>query len=427
MTVRVLVFPGGTEIGLEIWRSLRWHREVELFSAGAPVSSHAPYVFSHHFEVPMVSDPGWLPALKSVLDQERIDFVFPCHDDVTIALAEHRGELSATLVTSPTETCAICRSKSRTYATFEGILPVPRRYSPSDTVAEFPVFAKPDRGQGSQDTHVVADSAELEALRARRPGHYIVTEYLPGQEFTVDCLTSRRGELLYCAGRRRVRVRDGISVDTVMVDDPSFAEYAHAINQHVELRGGWFFQVKRSTTGILTLMEIAPRIAGAMAMDRVRGVNIPLLSLYVAQGTDVEVLPNPVTVEMDRALTNRFRHDLAFDRVYVDLDDSLVVKGKVNTELVQFLFQCVNRGVRLTLVTRHESDLPRFLRNHRLEGLFDEVRIVPVGEPKSSAIIQRHGAIFIDDSFSERREVARATGLPTLDSSMIELLLDERC
>jgi hypothetical protein len=423
---RVLVFPGGTEVGLEIWRSLRWHRQVELYSAGAPVSNHAPYVFARHFEVPMVTDPRWFPILKEIVERERIDFIFPGHDDIVEALAQHRDDLRALVVTSPTETCETCRYKSRTYDALSGVVPIPRRYSAAAEVDAFPVFARPDRGQGSQDAHLVADASELEALLLRAPGRYIVTEYLPGEEFTVDCLTDREGRLIYCAGRRRIRVRNGISVDTVTVDNPTFQEYATAINRRLRLRGGWFFQVKFSKQGTLTLLEVAPRIAGAMALDRVRGVNIALLSLFIVQGMDVEVLPNPMPVEMDRALTNRYRFDLRFTRAYLDLDDSLIVRGQVNTELVQFLFQCVNRGVRLTLLTRHAGDPLETLRRFRLAGVFDEIRTVPAGTPKSSAIDQTRDAIFIDDSFAERREVARATGLPTFDSSMVELLLDDR-
>jgi carbamoyl-phosphate synthase large subunit len=40
----VFIFPGGTEIGLEINKSLRHCIEVQLFSAGLSVSNHAPYV-----------------------------------------------------------------------------------------------------------------------------------------------------------------------------------------------------------------------------------------------------------------------------------------------------------------------------------------------------------------------------------------------
>jgi hypothetical protein len=55
---RVLVFPGGTEIGLEINKSLRDCKEVELFSAGDDVSNHAPFVFRHHHFVPSIREAG---------------------------------------------------------------------------------------------------------------------------------------------------------------------------------------------------------------------------------------------------------------------------------------------------------------------------------------------------------------------------------
>jgi carbamoyl-phosphate synthase large subunit len=422
----VLVFPGGTEIGLEIWKSLRWHRDIDLFSAGAPVSSHASYVFARHFDLPMVTDSGWLAALQALLVREKIEYVFPGHDDATVALVRHRGELPAIVVTSPSETCEVCRSKSRTYESMASVVPVPNTYNDPHEIREYPVFVKPDRGQGSKDTHLVRSSGELASLVAGRPDHYIVTEYLPGDEFTVDCLTDYQGNLLYAAGRRRIRVRDGISVDTVPVEDPVFQQYAKAINRRLRFEGGWFFQLKRSTTDVLKLLEVAPRIAGAMALDRVQGVNIPLLSLYICQKIPVEVLRTPGAIELDRALVNRYRHHLSYSRAYVDLDDSVLIKGRVNTELIALLYQCVNQGVRLILVTRHAGDLAKSLRDHHLEGLFDDVRPVPKGLPKSSVIDARSDAIFVDDSFAERKEVATNTGLPTFDSSMIELLLDER-
>ncbi len=45
---RVLVFPGGTEIGLEVGRALASCKEVELFSAGLPNSAPAICHFRKH-------------------------------------------------------------------------------------------------------------------------------------------------------------------------------------------------------------------------------------------------------------------------------------------------------------------------------------------------------------------------------------------
>ena len=419
------MFPGGTESGLEIWRSLRSHRQVELFSAGAAVSSHAPYVFARHFVVPMVGEPGWLKVLNSVITKNRIDFVYPAHDDVILALAKNHRNVLARVVTSSPTTCRICRFKSRTYRALQGRVPVPRVYSRS-TVRSFPVFLKPDRGQGSQDARRIDSFEELDVWLRPDPHRYIITEYLPGEEYTVDCFTDRKRRLLYVSGRRRFRVRNGIAVDTETVEDPRFRKIAEAINRRLRLRGAWFFQVKRNRTRQLVLLEVAPRIAGSMAIDRVLGANLPLLSLYDAASLDVEVLTNPVHVRMDRALTNRFRHSLRVTRAYVDLDDTLVVNGRVNVELARLLHQFANEGARLTLVTRHAGDLAAMLGRHRLSGLFDDVEKVPVGVSKATVIDPIPGAIFIDDSFAERRDVARRAKIPTFDCSMLEVLANDR-
>lgn len=423
--VRVLVFPGGTESGLEIWRSLRWHRQVELYSAGAAVSNHAPYVFERHFILPMVGAPGWLERLRRLVERLRIDFIYPAHDDVIVALVENQAKIPAKVVTSPRHTCLVCRYKSRTYLALAGALPTPRVFRP-ESVRRFPVFVKPDRGQGSQGATRADSPEELAGITRGAPERFIITEYLPGDEFTVDCLSDHRGRLLYAVGRRRIRVRNGISVDTEIVERPEFLRHARAINRRLRFRGAWFYQLKADRRGRLTLLEVAPRIAGSMAIDRALGVNLPLLSLFIAAGAPVQVLRNPGPLRMDRALVNRFRHDLAVHHVYVDLDDTLVIRGRVNPELAQYLYQAAGHGVRLSLLTRHREDVRATLRRHRLEGLFDDILVVGASESKASRIRREPGAILIDDSFSERRDVARRSRIPTFDPSMVELLLDDR-
>nr|CAA9298982.1 ATP-grasp enzyme-like protein [uncultured Armatimonadetes bacterium] len=422
---RVLVFPGGTEIGLEINRALRECKEVRLFSAGSGVSNHAPYVFARHFVVPGIHDPEWFPALNAVLEANAIDYVFPAYDDIIVALAENAGGLKAKVVSSPLETCRITRSKRRTYERLAGDVPVPRVFPDASAVEQFPVFLKPECGQGSQNTHLVHDRDRLGPLLREHPD-LLILSHLPGEEFTVDCFSDRERGLLFCAGRRRVRTRSGISVHSVPVENERFRWFAEQISRRLVFHGAWFFQVKEDADGELTLLEIAPRIAGTMALHRVQGVNFPLLSLYEQERVPVDIRPIHVAVEIDRALVNRYRHDLAYRAVYVDLDDTLIVNGRVNLDLVRFLYQCVNQGKPITLVTRHREDLAATLKKHRLTGLFDEIVHCDASACKADHMLGGGDSIFIDDSFRERREVAERTGMATFDSSMIEMLLDER-
>jgi hypothetical protein len=77
------------------------------------------------------------------------------------------------------------------------------------------------------------------------------------------------------------------------------------------------------------------------------------------------------------------------------------------------------------LITKHAGNLKQELKNYRIDGLFDEVIHIDKSENKAD-YIKDSCSIFIDDSFSERMNVTQQVGVATLDTSMIEMLLDIR-
>jgi carbamoyl-phosphate synthase large subunit len=421
---RVLVFPAGTEIGLEIQRALGLLKEIDLVGAGSSQDIHGPPAYRQYRMLPAVGEPGWLDALRAVVAEESIDFIFPAHDDVMFALAEHASDLGSRVVASPPETIRLARSKRATYAALAGAVPVPRVFAGLAEIDAFPVFVKPDRGEGSRGAAVVSSADELRHWVDR--GSDLIMEHLPGDEFTVDCFSDRDHGLLFARGRLRIRTRAGISVQSrASGDQERFAAYGERIAQRLELRGAWFFQLRDSRDGVPTLLEVGPRIAGTMALHRTLGINFPLLSIYEALRVPIELLMVQTDVTIDRPLTNRYSHSLSYSAVYVDLDDTLLVRGAVNIALVTFLFQCVNEGRRLVLLTRHRLDIETTLAAHRLSGLWDAVIHVADGVSKADYIAEPD-AILIDDSFRERRDAHARLGINTFDSAMLELLVDHR-
>ena len=427
---KVLIFPGGTEIGLEIWKSLRYCKEVSLCSGGNNTSNHAPYVFRENFVIPDVHESGWLETLSTIIEQHQIDYVFPAHDDVILALAQNADKIPAGIISSPLSTCLICRSKARTYEKFRNLLPVPRTFSKGSDVDRFPVFVKPDIGQGSKFALKVENPVTLEVLMRDNPD-LVVSEYLPGKEYTVDCFTDRRKGLLFCGGRERIRVKAGISMDCKPVCDASmatkFRDAAKVISKELEFYGAWFFQLKIDSFGVLKLLEIAPRISGTMATVRVSGVNFAMLSIYEKEGVDIEIMRNDCQVHIDRALVNRYSHDIKYSTVYVDLDDTLIIDDKLNPQLMQFLCQSINNGCRIILITKNDKagGVRSILKKFRIASIFDQIICLKKNESKAD-FINPQGSIFIDDSFSERKSVFYKLGIPTFDCSMIEMLIDER-
>ena len=421
----ILVFPAGTEIAFEIHDALKNSKFVRLFGATS-VPCHAEFVFQTCVTgLPFVDDPALIPALNRVIDAYGIDYVYPAHDSALLRFSEERDALHAKVVASARETVGICRSKTRTYRFLSGAPYLPAFYGSADEIPGYPVFIKPAVGQGSQGARMIKDRSHLEEALSEGQ-EYTICEYLPGEELTVDCFTDRHGSLLVVSPRSRERIRAGIAVrsrNLPLTED--LQSIAEDINRRLSFNGAWFFQVKKNAAGQFRLLEIAPRIAGTMGLTRNLGINMPLLTLYNFWGIDVSLIPNREDLLLDRAFISRFQTDLSYSSVYVDFDDTLIVRGKVNAFLMMFLYQAFNQGKRLCLLTRHSTDIFADLEKACIPAsLFSEIIRLEEAGAKTDYIAP--DSIFIDDSFSERKRVRDALGIPVFDLDMVESLIDWR-
>ncbi|MCE5230206.1 ATP-grasp domain-containing protein [bacterium] len=421
----VLVFPCGTELGLELHNALQYCTHARLIGASSIACDHGRYLYRNYFGCfPFCDEPGFIDFVNDFIRQHKIDYVIPAHDGVIYHLGGQQQRLKAKYVGSPPRTCIVCRNKRLTYETFRDRLRIPAFRDLNDPRVPMPVFMKPEVGEGSRGCFLARTREEALFYAERNPG-LLALEYLPGEEITVDCFTNRHGELLFVGGRRRIRIVNGVAVATQPVSDPEFERMARMIQSRLELRGAWFFQLKRAEDDSLALLEIAPRIAGSMGLHRNLGVNFAQLSLYDAMGIDVSIFKNDYPIRMDRALSNRFDLKLDYRHVYIDLDDTLIVERQVNPLAIAFLHQCRNRGIELVLITRHNGELNRKLRRYRIETLFDRIILLDKMALKSDSI-EEPDAIFIDDSFAERREVGLRRNISTFSPDMIESLMDWR-
>jgi len=428
MKKNILVFPCGSEVGLEIYRSIAFSPHFNV-CGGSSADDHGKYVFKNYTgNLPRVESAKFLAAINRVAVKKRIDFIIPAHDEVALKLsrAQKKGKLKTGLLTSPYETCRIAGSKTLTYEFFRGAIPVPRVFGKSSLVPEsaFPVFIKPDRGQGTKGVYYKASNKKEADFYLARGKGLIITECLPGREYTVDCFTDRKGRLLYSAGRERKRISAGASVKTFFDSGKKFGKIAGIMNKMLKFRGAWFFQLKRDKKGNLNLMEFAPRAAGAMGISRCRGVNPVLLALFDAMNKDVEALRNKYTIEMDRALKNSYRLGIKYSHVYIDFDDVVVCRGKVNPQVMAFLYQCVNSRIKIHLLTKHRGSVKKELARLKMGGIFDEVIHLKNNAEKYKKIRNRK-SIFIDDSFMERKKVSKKLKIPVFDTHMIESLMEE--
>ncbi|HZF19136.1 MAG TPA: ATP-grasp domain-containing protein [Burkholderiales bacterium] len=419
--MRILICPSGTEIGLEIHDALARRRDVELVGAESTENSHAAFVFEDNHLVPHSTDASFVEALNALVRERRIDYVFPAHDDVQLALLQAPALLACKLISSPRQTVEVSRFKSRTYALLKDRVAVPRVFDGyAQAAAQLPVFVKPDRGQGSQNTHLCRSEAQLTAALESGPD-MLICEYLGGREVTVDCFSDRETGLLYADARLRVRTRAGISVRAAHIDLPAAEPLAKAIASRLSFHGAWFFQLRERAPGDWVLLEVGARISGGATYQRLRGVNLPLLSVFEAARQAVTILPQKLDVVMDRAFVSRFKLDLAFANVYVDYDDTLCLRNEPNLEVLSLVILARHRGKKVILLSRNEGGCRAWLKERALDGLFDEVVLLDRDRAKPGHMAAN--SILIDDSFAERLACSRA-GIMCFDTDAVPALVD---
>lgn len=423
--IKILVFPDGEINSIELHDALSSCVNVELYVASS-VERHGKYVFKNHIpNLPMLADSSFYDYLNSIIDEYKIDLIFPTHDTVALELMKNQFMIKAKVVAGDLQTVNICRSKMATYELFADCDFAPRQYTLDTASFEFPIFIKPNIGQGSVGAKKILTYDDLDNVKL---DEYVITEFLSGDECTVDCITDKYGKLAYCSPRSRKRMMAGVCVSgktETLTDEIKFI--AETINSRLNFLGLWYFQIKKDDKGKYKLLEISSRCAGTMCLTRARGVNLPLLSAYVAMGYDINIVPNNYTVEMDRTLISRYTIDYDYDTVYFDFDDTLIVDNKVNLKAIWFLYQCLNNGKEIILLTKHEKELYDSMNKYNINTkIFSEIIHIAPNDSKSS-YIKPNKAIFIDNTYNERSEVERVHHIPVFDVDNIEVLMDWRC
>lgn len=422
--LNVLVFPCGSENAGEIAQSLRYSLHVNRLIGASSCDDHGRFHFADYIgDVPFIHAPDFDAYFRDLLITQQIDVIFATHDTVCEKLAGMTDLAGCYLVNGDPHTTQIARRKSLTYGLFAGAPWVPAVVAQGAEPESWPVIVKPDCGQGGNGVTLAHDARELAEARATMDMP-VVVEYLPGKELTVDCFTNRDGKLVWAGPRTRERIRAGIAMRSQpVVADDEIMTIAAEINARLTLRGPWFFQLKQDRNQRWKLLEISCRVAGTMIAARALGVNLPLMALHDYMGRDVSPLVTPHVAYIERSIKTRAATSLQFEKVYVDLDDTLIVNQQPNPVLLAFLYQCRASGKSLYLITRHEKKPVETLNQAAISPLlFNEIIHLQEKEKKSLHITGP--AVFIDNYFPERLDVAQRNDVLVLDVDAVDFYLN---
>jgi carbamoyl-phosphate synthase large subunit len=142
-------------------------------------------------------------------------------------------------------------------------------------------FHKPDQ------TFISYDQA-IEVLSLKPFHELLVSEYLTGYEYSVDCL-AENGQAILVIPRLRLKMVNGITVKGVFEKDEAIISYCTQIIKLLNLHGNIGIQLKRNAKGEALLLEINPRVQGTIVSALGIGVNLPLMAVLQELGMGIEI------------------------------------------------------------------------------------------------------------------------------------------
>lgn len=129
------------------------------------------------------------------------------------------------------------------------------------------LFVKPSHGSSAEGARQGRNTKEFWSTVKTDE---VVTEYLPGEEFTVDCVSTPEGKLLDWNVRVRSRVRDGITSYGRSAPErwDELGDLVTVISERLNLPYFWFAQFKLDASGQPKLLEVNCRISGSFCITK---------------------------------------------------------------------------------------------------------------------------------------------------------------
>ncbi|HAY66699.1 ATP-grasp domain-containing protein [bacterium] len=293
---RVLVTGAGGPAGVSVIRSL--NAEAYVFAIDIDPCAVGLYLVGsgRRALVPRGEDFDFVDRIIDLCRRWQIDVVVPTVDTELLPFADGRErfkELGVEVIVASKPALLTCLDKWLLACTVELTVRCPVTYlidvefDPLE-FPSWPAIAKPRQGSGSRGVQLLDGPEDLS--RVPRDGSFILQEYLPGEELSVDVYVDCSGEPIGAVPRTRLKVDSGVSVAGRTVRDDEAIQLALDTVTTVGLTGPANVQCRRDRDGHLALLEVNPRFPGSLPLTIAAGFDIPKLALSESLGYSVDRL-----------------------------------------------------------------------------------------------------------------------------------------
>ncbi|MHA1252757.1 MAG: ATP-grasp domain-containing protein [Candidatus Helarchaeota archaeon] len=249
------------------------------------------YLADRKYIIPRATDKNFIDKAKDIIIKNQIKVILPTSGYDIIPYSRNKEEieeLDVFVAMSDYEVINNCINKLKTYKKLGKSLMV----KTSKNVEEigFPCILKPIKGKGSRNIYLCNNKSEFEIIcKHINKNNFIIQEYLPGKEFTVDVLSDFKAKPIFCLSRERIEIKAGITFKGRVFRHKEIESLCMRAAQKIGLKGPSCIQIKLDKNNNPKIIEINPRIGGASIFSTYANFNIPLLTIKLTQNIKISI------------------------------------------------------------------------------------------------------------------------------------------
>lgn len=316
--LNILLTGAGAPGAAGIIHCIKQDEDMRIISVDAHPEAYGRLLTDAFYVVPQGESATFCEEILDIALKENVKVILPLVTKELFAFASHINifqQHGIKVLVSEYDALQIANDKGKLYENLQtaGIsIPEYKIATTSDELLAaiydlgYPqriVCFKPCNSNGSRGFRILdAQADEYELLFHQKPNSLyitteklkqiltgkkippmVVSEYLPGDEFTVDVLM-QNGKAIWAVPRLRVKMNNGISTQGEIVYDKAIIDYAVSIAEWLKLDYIIGIQVKRNASGEAKILEINPRVQGTTVACLGAGINFPLGAINSALG-----------------------------------------------------------------------------------------------------------------------------------------------
>ena len=282
--------------------------------------------FTNKFvKVPPPESDEYLDEINKICSEEQIDVIIPQTTRETAVLSEKVSRVNAKITVSPAPAIKRANNKFELLNLFDHLgLPTPKFFLVNaladliDRTEEmgYPdkaVVVKPPVSHGSRGFRVLRENTSWTIRRflSEKPNsteitldelskiltkdkhvdfpELLVTEFLPGKEYSVDAFLGDKVGI--AIPRLRKEVVNGISFRNSLEYREDITDYSLRAAKALGLRYAFGFQFKLDYSDVPKILECNPRVQGTMVASIFSGVNVIWMAVKEALGESPDKIP----------------------------------------------------------------------------------------------------------------------------------------